>query len=48
MAKMAKERQDITGSDCLKGVSGKLIVTDQKYMEGVHGEIDERREKIGL
>jgi len=46
MAKqMVKERQDITGSNCLKGVSGKVIVDEKgikhswkKYMkqEGQH------------
>jgi len=37
---MVKERQDITGSNCLKGVSGKVIVDDKgvkdlskEYME---------------
>jgi len=37
---MVKERQDITGSNCLKGVSGKVIVDEtgikdswNKYME---------------
>ena len=30
MAKqMVKERQDITGSNCLKGVSGKVIVAEK-------------------
>jgi len=29
-----------TGSNCLKGISGKLIV-DEKGMEGVHGKADE-------
>ena len=30
MAKqMVKERQDITGSNCLKGVSGKVIVDEK-------------------
>jgi len=26
---MVKERQDITGSNCLKGVSGKVIVDEK-------------------
>jgi len=31
MAKqMVKERQDITGSNCLKGVSGKVIVDEKR------------------
>ena len=29
---MVKERQDITGSDCLKGVLGKVIV-DEKWIK---------------
>ena len=44
MAKqMVKERQDITGLNCIKGTSGKVIVDDrdQRLMEGVHGETDE-------
>jgi len=45
MAKqMVKERQDITGSNCLKGVSGKVIV-DEKGIKhswkGVYGKTDE-------
>jgi len=36
MAKqMVKERQDITRSNCLKGVSGKVIV-DEKELK-IHG-----------
>jgi len=41
MAKqMVKGRQDITGSNCLKDVSGKVIVgeKDLRLMEGVHGK----------
>jgi len=44
MAKqMVKERQDITGSKCLKGVSGKVIVDekgikDSWYMEKLMNE----------
>ena len=43
---MVKERQDITGSNYLKGVSGKVIVDekgikDQRFVEGVHGNTDE-------
>jgi len=41
---MVKERQDIMGSNCLKGVSGKVIVDDKgikdsrkKYMEKAEG-----------
>jgi len=45
MAKqMVKERQDITGLNCIKGASGKVIVydkRDQRLLEGVHGETDE-------
>jgi len=41
---MVKEKQDITGSNCLKGISGKVI-EDEKgiltLMEGVHGKADE-------
>ena len=41
MAKqMVKERQDITGLNCIKGASGKVIV-DDKGIKGVHGETDE-------
>jgi len=42
---MVKERQDITGSNCLKGVSGKVIVDDKgvkdsskEYMEKMMNE----------
>ena len=43
MAKqMVKERQDITGSNCLKGVSGKVIV-DQK---GIRDSWKEYIEKL--
>ena len=41
---MVKERQDITGLNCIKGASGKVIVDDkgiQRLLEGVHGETDE-------
>ena len=41
---MVKERQDITGLNCIKGASGKVIVydkRDQRLLEGVHGETDE-------
>ena len=40
---MVKERQDITGSNCLKGVSCKVIVDEKgiRLMEGVHGKADE-------
>ena len=40
---MVKERQDITGLNCIKGASGKVMVNDKgsKDLEGVHGEIDE-------
>ena len=44
MAKqMVKERQDITGLNCIKGASGKVIVDDKgiRLVEGVHGETDE-------
>jgi len=42
---MVKERQDITGSNCLKGVSGKVIVAEngikdswKEYMEKLMNE----------
>ena len=35
---MVKERQDITGSNCLKGVSGKVIV-DEKGIKDSWKEI---------
>ena len=41
---MVKERQDITASNCLKGVSGKSDCRrkgDQRFMEGLHGKADE-------
>ena len=45
---MVKERQDITGSNCLKGVSGKLIVDEKgikdswkEYMEKLMNEENE-------
>jgi len=44
MAKqMVKERQDITGSNCLKGVSGKVIVDEKGIKDSwkkyqVHGK----------
>ena len=44
MAKqMVKERQDITGLNCIKGAPGKVIIMikGQRLMEGVHGETDE-------
>jgi len=49
MAKqMVKERQDITGSNCLKGVSGKVIVDEKgikdswkEYMEKLRNEENE-------
>ena len=44
-AKMVKERQDITGLNCIKGASGKLIVDDKgikdswkEYMEKLMNE----------
>jgi len=39
---MVKERQDITGSSCLKGVSGKVIV-DEK---GIKDSLKEYMEKL--
>ena len=40
---MVKERQDITGLNCIKGASGKVIADDrdQRLVEGIHGETDE-------
>ena len=45
---MVKERQDITGSNCLKGVSGKVIVDEKgikdswkEYMEKLMNEENE-------
>jgi len=54
MAKqMVKERQDITGSNCLKGVSGKVIVdekgikdTRKEYMEKLMNEEKEWDNRI--
>jgi len=44
MAKqMVKERQDITGSNCLKGVSGKVIVVEEK---GIKDSWKECMEKL--
>jgi len=44
---MAKERQDIMGSNCLKGVSGKVIVDEKRiidswkeYMEKLMNEVN--------
>ena len=44
-AKMVKERRDITGLNCIKGASGKLIVDDKgikdswkEYMEKLMNE----------
>ena len=46
---MVKERQDITGSNCLKGVSGKVIIDEKgikdswkEYMEKLMNEEHER------
>jgi len=38
---MVKERQDITESNCLKGVSGKVIV-DEKGIKGTRKEYTEK------
>jgi len=41
---MVKERQDITGLNCIKGASGKVIVDDKGIKDSskrVHGETDE-------
>jgi len=45
---MVKERQDITGSNCLKGLSGKVIVYEKwinnswkEYMEKLMNEKNE-------
>jgi len=45
---MIKERQDITGSNCLKGISGKVIVDEKgirdswkEYMEKLLNEENE-------
>jgi len=46
---VVKERQDITGSNCIKGASGKVTVDEKgiKVAEGVHRVSDERRESMG-
>ena len=54
MAKqMVKEKQDITGLNCIKGVSGKVIVDDtaikdswKEYMEKLMNEENEWDHKI--
>jgi len=40
---MVKERQDIMESNCLKRVSGKVVVDEKviRFVEGVHGKADE-------
>jgi len=50
---MVKERQDITASNCLKGVSGKVIVDEKgikdswkEYMEKLMNEANEWHHKI--
>ena len=50
---MVKERQDITGSNCLKGVSGKVIVGEKgmkdslkEYMEKLMNEENELDHRI--
>ena len=50
---MVKERQDITGLNCIKGVSGKVIVDDKgikdcwkEYMEKLMNEENEWDHKI--
>ena len=50
---MVKERQDITGLNCIKGTSGKVIVDDKEtkdswkeYMEKVMNEENEWDHKI--
>jgi len=46
MVKQAvKERQDITGLNCIKGASGKVIVDDlwKEYMEKLMNEENEHR-----
>jgi len=56
MAKqMVKERQDITGLNCIKGASGKVIVDDKgtkdswkEYMEKLMNEENEWDHKLGL
>ena len=51
--KMVKERQDITGLNCIKGTSGKVIVDDKEtkdswkeYMEKLMNEENEWDHKI--
>jgi len=39
---MVKERQDITGSNCLKGISGKVIV----YEKGITDSWKENMKKL--
>ena len=50
---MVKERQDITGLNCIKGASGKVIVDDEgikhcwkEYMEKLMNEENEWDHKI--
>ena len=50
---MVKDRHDITGSNCLKGVSGKVIVDEKRikdswklYMEKLMNEENERNHRI--
>jgi len=50
---MVKERQDIMGSNCLKGVSGKVIVDEKgikdswkEYMEKLMNEVNEWNHRI--
>ena len=50
---MVKERQDVTGSNCLKGVSGKVIVVEngikdswKEYMEKLMNEENELDHRI--
>ena len=50
---MVKERQDITGLNCIKGASGKVIVDDKgikvcwkEYMEKLMNEENEWDHKI--
>jgi len=50
---MVKERQDITGLNCIKGTSGKVIVDDKEtkdswkeYMEKLMNEENEWDHKI--
>jgi len=42
---MVKERQDGTGSNCLKGPSAKVTLDKKgiRVMEGVHGETDAQK-----